>query len=387
MRLSDEHGITLAEVLIAMLICLGLLGAVLLSFNNFYQLSSDNDKRNDTTEVARNALDTQVRQLRNLAKRVQSPVIDTLGSYDLIFQTSDPSRTWVRYCLNTSSPASVDSAQLWTAELAVASSASGSPVTRGDARLVPGIGLVADVRGRENITNRRGGRDRPMFTYLCITGTSSCATSAATYDQVVNIGALLLVDTTPNRVPEELRVVSSVYLRNQNQAPVAAFVSSRGSSSRTLVFNASGSSDYEGRTMDYYWFKDTMPAQASIDCARATDARHVALGLVRLHGGGDHAESHVPQRRRRGRHEPQHRACRLRPGRPLRHHRHAAGIHHRRADPSVRKTMRNHSSEEGSVLVIAIILLSVMIAIGLSSFAFVDTGQSAHASSASARRR
>lgn len=269
-RLADESGMTLAEILIGMAMMLALLGAILTTFNSFYQADSDNNKRNDTTEIARDALDTQVRQLRNLAKRVQSPVIDTLGSYDLIFQTSDPSRTWVRYCLNTAPPASSERARLWTAELAVAASATTSPVTSSMRGTCPGTGWSKTQVVADYVTNRRGGRDRPMFTYTCITGTSSCTSTSATYDQVVNIGALLLLDTTPGTGPSELRVASGVYLRNQNQAPVAAFVHSRGSTSRTVVFNASGSTDYEGRTMDYYWFKDTMPAQASIDCAHPT---------------------------------------------------------------------------------------------------------------------
>src|SRR5882757_8790139 len=35
---------------------------------------------------------------------------------------------------------------------------------------------------------------------------------------------------------------------------------------RTLIFNASGSSDYEGRTLGYFWFAGAPPATASIHC-------------------------------------------------------------------------------------------------------------------------
>ena len=84
------------------------------------------------------------------------------------------------------------------------------------------------------------------------------------------IRARLLVDTTPGYNAPELSVVSGVYLRNQNQAPAATFVSTRSSTSRTVVLNAAGSTDYEGRTMDYYWFKTTLPAAASIDCSHPT---------------------------------------------------------------------------------------------------------------------
>jgi hypothetical protein len=108
-----------------------------------------------------------------------------------------------------------------------------------------------------------------MFEYTCTTGTA-CTATAATYDQVVGISSQLLVDTTPGYNAPELRVISGVYLRNQNQAPVATFVATRSSTSRTIVLNAAGSTDYEGRTLDYYWFKTALPAAASIDCAHPT---------------------------------------------------------------------------------------------------------------------
>ena len=250
---------------------LALLGAILTTFNSFYQADSDNNKRNDTTELARDALDTQVRQLRNLAKRVQSPVIDTLASYDLIFQTSDPSRTWVRYCLNTDAPASTERARLWTAELAVAASATTSPVTaamRGD---VPGDRLVEDPGGRR-LRDQPPRRPRPADVRVHVHHGHGELHLEPGHLRPGGQHRRAAVRSTrrPGTGPTELRVASGVYLRNQNQAPVAAFVSSRGSASRTIVLNASGSTDYEGRTMDYYWFKDTMPAQTSIDCAHPT---------------------------------------------------------------------------------------------------------------------
>ncbi|MBW3608713.1 MAG: hypothetical protein KY463_10215, partial [Actinobacteria bacterium] len=109
----------------------------------------------------------------------------------------------------------------------------------------------------------------PLFSYRCTAGTT-CTSDASTYDQVVNVTARTLVDTTPGRGAPELRVTSGVYLRNQNQPPVASFVATPASASRTVVLNAAGSVDFEGRNLSYYWFKQTMPTLASIDCANAT---------------------------------------------------------------------------------------------------------------------
>jgi type II secretory pathway pseudopilin PulG len=261
---------TLVELIFGMLISSLVLVATLTTFNNFYATAHENDARNDAAELARIALDVQARQLRNLAKRVSSPVIDTLAPYDLIFQTSDPDRTWVRYCLDTTaSPASVDRARLWTGELVVASASIASPVTAAMRSGCPGTGWTRTRVVTDYVTNKRGARDRPVLQYTCISGTT-CAPSITSYDQVVGITAQLIVDTTPGSGPAEVRVLSSVFLRNQNQPPVANLVWTRASSSRTIVLNAAGSSDYEGRTLDYYWFEQSLPAVSNIDCAHPT---------------------------------------------------------------------------------------------------------------------
>ena len=166
MSLAEERGMTLVELLTGMIISLLVIGGALTTFNGFERGQRENDGRNDTTEVARTALDIQARQLRNLAKRVSSPVIDTLGPYDLIFQTSDPARTWVRYCLDTTTPpATTERARLWTAELAVSNAAAASPVTAAMRATCPGTGWTATQVVADYVTNRRTGTDRPMFEY------------------------------------------------------------------------------------------------------------------------------------------------------------------------------------------------------------------------------
>jgi prepilin-type N-terminal cleavage/methylation domain-containing protein len=266
-RLADERGFSLVELLVVIAISTGLLGATLMTVDNMLRTERDNDARNDTVEQARNALDVQARQLRNLAKRVSSPVMDTVSPYDLIFQTSDPSRTWVRYCLDTTTaPASASRGRLWTAELSVAGSSAAAPVSPAMRGACPGSGWTTTRIVADYVTNRRGGQDRPLFEYGCSASTA-CTTGASTYDQVVNITAQTLVDTTPGRRPSEVRVVSGVYLRNQNQAPLASFAAPVPTAPRTIVLNGSGSSDFEGRTLNYYWFKRTLPTTANIDCA------------------------------------------------------------------------------------------------------------------------
>jgi hypothetical protein len=151
----------------------------------------------------------------------------------------------------------------------VASAATISPVSASMRSACPGSGWTTTRVVTDYVTNRRGGVDRPLFTYTCRTGTT-CASSAATYDEVVGVAAQTFVDTTPGTGPQELRIFSGVHLRNQNQAPIASFVATPASTTRTVVLNASASTDYEGRTLNYYWFDQLMPATASINCAQAT---------------------------------------------------------------------------------------------------------------------
>ncbi len=265
-----EDGFTLVELLIGMTLSLIVLCATLTTFANFEHGVNGVNALNDSAELARNALDTQARQLRNVAKRVTSPVIDTLQPDNLIFQTADPARTWVRYCLDTTvAPASPDRGRLWTAELAVANAATPAPVTAAMRGGCPGTGWTKTGVVADYVTNRRAGLVRPLFTYTCRTATA-CTSATATYDEVVFVAVQTFIDTTPNRGPAELLVSSGVHLRNQNQAPLANLVATPSSASRTVVLNASGSGDYEGRTLDYYWFDQIMPAVASIDCARPT---------------------------------------------------------------------------------------------------------------------
>jgi prepilin-type N-terminal cleavage/methylation domain-containing protein len=270
--LRDERGFTLPELLLVMIIALIILGATLTVFNRTYQTAHDHDDRFDSIEIARNALDLEARQLRNLARRLNNtPVIDTVNSYDLIFQTSDPQRTWVRYCLDTTGTgASTARGKLWGTSLALPANSASYSVTAGMRGACPGTGWTKAQVVADYVTNRVGGVDRPIFSYACADGTTTtCIASPAAYDQIVNVTAQTIIDTTPNRDPKELLVSSGVYLRNQNQAPVASFVATS-TLPRTVLLNGSGSTDYEGRSLSYWWFKGTMPTQIECDAPTIT---------------------------------------------------------------------------------------------------------------------
>jgi type II secretory pathway component PulJ len=269
-RVRDERGLSLVELLIGMTLALVVLAASFAAFDSFYRSANDNDARFDTAEVARGAVDRQTRQLRNLGKRLNNTtVIDTAAGYDLIFQTSDPQRTWVRYCLDTTTPpASASRGRLWESQLALPAAAVGYVVTAAMRAACPGSGWTTSSVVADHVTNRAGGLDRALFSYTCTDAGVSC-TTAATYDQIVDVTTQTIVDTTPAGGPPELRLESGVHLRNQNQAPAVSFVATP-TQSRTVLLNASGSVDHEGRTLALYWFAGTMPTAITCDDVTVT---------------------------------------------------------------------------------------------------------------------
>jgi prepilin-type N-terminal cleavage/methylation domain-containing protein len=273
MRASSERGFTLIELLLVMSMSLLLLGATLTSFTNFERKQKQSQTLNDTAQIARNSMDHAARQLRNLANQDPSQLTTTIARalpYDLVFQTSDPSRKWVRYCLDTAAgggPLSTPArGMLWESETLTAAAPTAAMLGA-----CPGTGWTNRNVAADRVTNRIGGRDLPVFDYACATtaaATCPVSGSAADYPRIRNIEAQLYVDPNPARAPAELRVVSGIYLRNQNEKPVADFTTTS-VATRTLILNGSASTDPEGRTLAYDWFlgDDTITLTPEEVCA------------------------------------------------------------------------------------------------------------------------
>ena len=268
----------LPEVLLVMVLGTLLLGATLITFQRFVTHSNESDNRNDNVELARNSLDVQAKQLRNLAQRTTDPVIAAPVSGDAFtFQTSDPTRTWVRYCLDKTNLANE---RVWVQLRAEAATATSSPVTSAMQTGCPAASGWSSSRVvADHVVNYYGGKTRPMFSFRCAYGGSTCVNDATTYDQLTGVDATLYVDTkVTDALPEQL-VTSGVYLRNQNQAPTGQFTATTITGTpRTVLFNASGSNDYEQRTLSYYWFLNTMPTTANIRCGNPPDTTQNTWG-------------------------------------------------------------------------------------------------------------
>jgi prepilin-type N-terminal cleavage/methylation domain-containing protein len=260
-----QDGFTLVELLLASTLALIVFGATLTAWTSVYGSNRAAEKQQDNTESARIAIDRAGRQLRNLANQTQTGVntIDNASGYDFIFQTSDPSKTWVRYCSQTSGgSASVNDATLWVHESKSTLAAVNSGMRSGCPSTAPEWAKTQAVV--QHVTNQAGGVDRPIFRFECaVAAPAGCPASATDYPKIVNVGLNLWVDADRTDRVSELNVTSSVFLRNQNESPTAVASASR-YATRQILLNGSGSSDPEGRTLEYFWFEDSPPSASEI---------------------------------------------------------------------------------------------------------------------------
>jgi type II secretory pathway pseudopilin PulG len=265
-RYSQEHGFTLVELMLVCTLSLIIFGATLTAFTSLVRANRHEERQRDNVEMARQSIDRAARQLRNLANPTYNATntIDRAEATDFIFQTSDPAKTWVRYCLQTSgSGATPDNARLWEAE------SPGTTLTAAMRSGCPGTGWTTPPRiVAQHVTNQASGAGRDVFTYACSPGQpATCPASAADLPKVTNVRFDLFVDADRSDLVREMQVSTAVFLRNQNEAPTARVAPPTRIGPRKILLNGSGSSDPEGRSLEYFWFKNAPPAASELaDC-------------------------------------------------------------------------------------------------------------------------
>ena len=268
-RLREEAGFTLMELLTAMTLFIIVLGATLTTFDGFVTRTSASTKLNDAADQARTSMERMARQLRNLASPTTAYVnsIERATADDLVFQTVDPGKRRVRYCLNSDNPAK---STLWVQTQAFSLSGADPGLPSTSACPGPTTGGTAaswtDQRvAAANVVNRYGGAGRSVFYY---TGLGADGDTA----KITLIRAELFLDTDPTKSPAEISIASGLFLRNQNQTPVIPGFSVVRSplGSRRFLLNGSDASDPEGRTLEYFWYKGNGSGPANLpSCANA----------------------------------------------------------------------------------------------------------------------
>jgi prepilin-type N-terminal cleavage/methylation domain-containing protein len=239
--LREERGMTLPEVIVVSLILAVVLSATLSVLESFQKTTDTNQRLNDAQESTRVSMDLMTRELRNLASPTneQPLAIERAEAKDLIFRSVAGQKPvgslnvrnarWVRYCI-----AGGGLGTLWRQELTWTGAVA--PAAPTDTNC-PGTGWGAQRVQASNVTN--GGR--ALFSY-----------NSGTVSAITEVGVALWVDPDPGRTPTEVSLQSSVFLRNQNRVPVAAFTATP--STGVLVLNGSASSDPEGRSLSFYWY-------------------------------------------------------------------------------------------------------------------------------------
>jgi type II secretory pathway pseudopilin PulG len=284
LRWADERGeLSLIELLVAISIFAGVLGATLFTFETFNKLNRRTVDRAASQDSARTSVDRLVRDLRNLASpTIYKPqAVDRAESYDLVFQTVDPSTTRdfgansghikrERWCLdqtNDKNEVLYVQNQYWTSQTA--------PDTFPSTGC--GVGWEGTTVLATNLTNTYKGQSRPLFTY-----------NSGSLKSIDEIHVDLYSDIDPLKAPNETHITSGVFLRNQNQVPVADFTKAL-SGTTAIVLNGSASFDPEGQELQYVWWDNGH---------KITDAQgNVATGITYTYpvtSGSSHSlELHV----------------------------------------------------------------------------------------------
>jgi prepilin-type N-terminal cleavage/methylation domain-containing protein len=270
----SQAGFTLVELLIAMTLMLVILSATLTTLDGFGQRHRLEESRTDAQEGLRRGMDQLQRQLRNLATpSLGVPSIDRALGNDLIFQTADPLKRWARYCLDTSDPLIASGrASLW---YQISAGATNTPPAATSCPQTGGWSSTESVG--EAVVNALATGSRPAtpaFTY----NWPAAAKASGDTSAITRIGTDLWVDTNPGAKPKEQHLTSGVFLRNQNQPPVAAF--SWSPNAPGVILNASTTTDFEGRRLDYHWYYGASPAIPS-GCKPGTPATsYLGSGIV-----------------------------------------------------------------------------------------------------------
>ena len=251
---------SLTGLLVAMTLTLLVMGATLDVFSNSQTVSHDLQDRTEAQARVRAVEDQLARELRSLASPApeQPQAVDRAGQRDLVFKIVDPVRAAsgtndanvmrVRYCLDGSGQL-WRMQQRWTASTPPA--VPGAPLSAyADDPTCSAAGWDAATVVASAIVNATGTL-RPVFTYNTTTDVTSITT----------VSVDLRVDLDAQRGPQESRLTTSVFLRNQNRRPSAAFTYR--ATPQGLVLNGTPSSDPEAHPLSLCWYDQQAPNVAS----------------------------------------------------------------------------------------------------------------------------
>jgi prepilin-type N-terminal cleavage/methylation domain-containing protein len=261
-RQASERGFTLIELLVAMTLMLVLMSAILTSFNGFANTSRRNTILQDQMDVVRNTLDQIVRQGRNLANPTTATATETpttiavADSDKMIFQTTDPQKQWVSYCLDGGNPRGKIYYQTSAvAGLNPSTVADNTPSPPGMNSGCPSTNSnwQTTVRVADYVSNRAA--SHPLFAYYTNTGNTALGMPVlqSTTPTITRVRSSVFLDIDPAKPPAEVQLASAAFMRNQNQRPTVSFTA-KANTGGSYTFDAGDSADPEERTLQYDWY-------------------------------------------------------------------------------------------------------------------------------------
>ena len=267
----EEGGFTLVELMLVSVLMIVVMGATLAALTGVERTSATNVRQNDNQDQVRTAMDTLSRELRNLASPTDElpHAVERATAGDIIFQSvartkpagSANARNTqrVRYCLEA------DANRLWRQEQRWAGGTAPAMPTAAGCPAAPAPGSWDNKAvAAEKVVNGA----RPAFAY-----------NAAQLNSITEIRASLFADATPGRPPGEVELETSVFLRNQNRAPIAQFTAAV--SGVSILLNGSGSTDPEQKPLEYYWYdRDVSSNNCGTLPAQLPQAGCVGKGIV-----------------------------------------------------------------------------------------------------------
>ena len=283
--MRDQAGMTLPEVLIALVLSLFILGVTLAVFSSLVERHRYIERQTEVETDVRRGVDRLSRQLRNLASpsdiitnvetSTQPKSVDRNLPYDLVFKdiseelpdggtANSANVRRVRYCLQTSGTVPGGSAlasptrgflwmqtQTWTTAL---------PPAMPLATDCPGTGWSTQQVVADRLINASVTPARPVFRYSGDAGLVTGA-SDAERETITRVETTVIVDEDIAQRPAATRLTSSVILRNQNRAPIARFTYTLlnpvlSPTTCSIQLNGSASEDPESKPLDYVWVID-----------------------------------------------------------------------------------------------------------------------------------
>jgi prepilin-type N-terminal cleavage/methylation domain-containing protein len=252
-----QAGFALTELLVSMAIVSIVMMATLSAFASFHKNERQNRLHNESTDMARMAMERMTAQLRNLSGPNDNvpESVEKAEPFDLVFLTVDPVKPAtslnarnikrVRYCVGAASGGRaplIRMEQEWQVQNKPpgfsTTSCANSTATAGGWEVT---GIVAN-----DVVNTTQATPVPVFTY---------SPAASPIDEITAIRAELSVDVNPNERPAAVSLDSGVFLRNQNRKPVADCTAVPTENGMQVALNGSASEDPEGFNLKTYAWK------------------------------------------------------------------------------------------------------------------------------------